>query len=233
MTAPTFIQEAETSWNTDPSPSLTTASFNVLANDVLCASGITSDQVKTITITGGSLTWTLRQEVNVAGYCRVLMWTAIVDADKSMTVTFTESGGAAQRMGGNVFTFRASDGVGASSKTNASGDPTLSLTTTQADSAIVVASGDWNAVDGTSRTWWTGAGTLTEQTYFRDSAEYAVYVGYHANAGAIGSYNVGLDAPGGQKYSIAAVEIKGVASAAVVPYQAPVILQAVRRSSFY
>jgi len=223
MAAPSFIQEAETAWNSSTSPK-TTASFNVVAGDILAAFGVVDDSGNPAnwagTFSGGSLTWTNREIVSVSDYCHLQIATATVDADKSMTVSFTRTAGSSTAwFGANVLTFRGSDGVGASAKTNvASGAPTLNLTTTQANSAIVVANGDWVAADGASRTWRTNAGTLTEQTYFRDSARYTVYGGYHADAGAVGTYAVGLSAPSGQKYSIAAVEIKGTAAAGgVVP----------------
>lgn len=213
MAAPTFIQETETSWAAAAVSSKTTASFNVLAGDILVALAGTEDNAADITsISGGSLTWTLRQKVAVADYCQAGAWTAVVDTDKSMTVTVTKNNATLRAFGVNVLTFRASDGVGASSKTNVlSGAPTLNLTTTQADSAIAVFNADWTAADGASRTWRSGAGTLTEQTYFRDSAHYTVYGGYHADADAIGVKAVGLSAPGSQRYSIVACEVKGTA----------------------
>lgn len=218
MAAPTFIQEAETVWNTTTSPK-TTASFAVLAGDILVVGAIQShsEGTSTFTCSGGSLTWTLRQEVDVFNYCWAGLWTAQVDSDKSMTVTVTRTAGPTTDLYGfNTYCFRGSDGVGASAATNvSSGAPTLNLTTTQAASALVVINGDWNGADGASRTWRTNAGTLTEQTYYRDGTfGVTFYGGYHADAGAIGTYAVGLSAPGSQKYSIAAVEIKGTASGA-------------------
>jgi hypothetical protein len=208
--APTFIQEAETVWNNATTPK-TTASFNVQAGDILAAYAITNQNAgsATLGISGGSLTWTLQQRVAVSSYDEVAIWTTTVDSDKSMTVSFTCNG--TYYFGGNVFTFRGSDGVGASSKTNiASGAPTLNITTTQAKSAVVVTNGDWVPVDGASRTWRTGAGALTEQTYSYVASNYTVYGGYHADAGAVGTYAVGLSAPTGQKYSIVAAEVKGI-----------------------
>ena len=67
------------------------------------------------------------------------------------------------------------------------------------------------------RTWRTNAGALTETSYYDYAwpdafvgGYYTVYGGYHADAGAASTYAVGLSAPGGQFYSIAAVEVKGV-----------------------
>lgn len=209
--APTYIQEAETAWNTDANTvsAVVTASFSVQTNDVLVAIGASSDNAVTLSVSGGSLTWTQRQVVNVASNCWISVWTATATSSTSFAVTFTRTGATSVFYGGNVLTFRGSTGVGASAKTNTTGAPSLGLTTTGANSAIVVANADWNAVDGASRTWRTGAGTLSESSYFRDSAQYTLYAGYHADAGAAGSKTVGLTAPTGQKYAIVAVEVLG------------------------
>ena len=207
---PTFVNEYETVWTT-ASPK-TTASFSVQAGDILVASAMSEDGSITASISGGSLTWTQQQVVNASGYGWLSIWTATVDADKTMSVTFTRTAGSSN-YGGNVYQFRNSSGIGASSKANvASGAPTLNLTTTQANSAIVVSNDDWTAKT-TARTWRTIAGALTERSYATVSGAYTIYSGYHANAGAIGTYAVGLTAPTGQKYSIAAVEVKGSSGA--------------------
>ena len=214
VAAPTFIQEAETVWSNTSNPK-TTASFDVLLGDVLVAFSVIENSGSAVGISGGSLTWTLQQSVTASFYCQLFLWTAVVDADKSMSVTFTRSGNT-YYFGGNVLTFRGSDGIGNSSVTNvASGAPTLNITTTQANSAIVLTNGDWNASDGASRVWRTNAGALSETSYFRNTTNYAIYGGYHADAGAINTYAVGLSAPSGQGYSIAAVEVLGSAAAAV------------------
>ncbi len=208
--SPTFVQETETTWNTNTSPR-TTASFNVQAGDILVAYASAENSGVTMGISGGSLTWTLRQTTHVSidlNVPEVNVWTALADADKSMTVSFTGAGGG--NFGGNVLTFRGSSGVGASAVVAvATGAPTLNLTTTKANSAIVVVNSDWNAVSGASRTYRTGAGAFSETTYSYIASNYTAYGGYHPNAGAIGTYAVGLSAPTGQKYGLIAIEIKG------------------------
>src|SRR3972149_6205650 len=185
MPLPTFIAEYETVWNSGASPK-TTSAFDVLAGDVLCVFAIReTDNNGAFGISGGSLTWTQQQSIYITDYCQVSIWTATVDTNKNMSVSVTHAG-TVEYWGANVLHYRASDGVGASSKTTTTGAPTLNLTTTQANSAVVAANGDWNAVDGASRTWRANAGALTEQTYFRDSARYTVYGGYHPDAGAGG-----------------------------------------------
>lgn len=204
---PVFIQEVETVWNATADK--TTSSFNVLAGDLLVAySSSEHGYYAPTAISGGSLTWTKRQEVHIdITWATTTVWTAVVDADKSMTVTF-DGPDSSHLFGGNVLIFRNSGGVGASDKANVDGAaPSMNLTTTQANSAIVVLSADWNAANGSTRTWRTNAGSFTEQTYHYESGRYTVYGGYHANAGAVGTYAVGLSAPAAQKYSIVALEV--------------------------
>jgi hypothetical protein len=215
MAAPTFVQEAETTWTSATSKA--TGTFSVLAGDILVAVMVVEDaSPPTVNApTGGSLTWEPKQLSDVSSSCPVGIWTAVVDTNKSMAVTFSLQG-SAHYFGGNVFTFRNSDGVGASNKAQTTGAPSVNVTTTQPNSAIVVVNGDWDADDGASRTWRTAdAGALTEQSYNRVIGNYTIYIGYHADAGAVGAKAVGLSAPSAQTYTVAAVEVKGTAGGAV------------------
>jgi hypothetical protein len=207
VTAPTLVSENEVSSWTTTTASKSTASFAVQAGDVLVAYGMTENSPNGLSISGGSLTWTQQQLVNASNYGRAYAWTATASTSTSITVTFTRSGSG--QYGGDVLVFRGSGGIGASAKANATGAPSLSLTTAQASSAVVVGAVDWNAVGGASRAWRTGAGALTETTYATDPAHGTYYGGYHADAGAAGAKTVGLTAPTGQQYSIVAVEVKG------------------------
>lgn len=207
-TAPTFVGEHEvSSWSTTTSTK-STSSFSVQAGDTLVAYGLTEDSSITESVSGGSLTWTLRQSDLTSSYAAAYVWTATATSTTSITVTFTRTAGS-NRYGGNVLQFRGSSGIGASAIGHGIGGPSLGLTTTQAHSAIVVASVDWAAIDGSSRTWRTGAGSLTEQTYAYISGQYTVYGGYHADAGSAGAKTVGLSAPTGQGYTTAAIEVTG------------------------
>jgi hypothetical protein len=206
--SPTFIQEVETDWNTSTNPK-TTASFDVQAGDILVAYLAGENGNSTFSISGGSLTWTLQNSVHSSTIAEADVWTATVDTNKTMTVTMNQSVSSIQ-YGYGVITFRNSSGVGATSKKNASSAaPSLNLTTTKADSAIVWVNGDWAAVNGSSRTYRTGAGTFNETSYYYGSGIYTAYAGYHTDAGSIGTYAVGMTAPSTQTYSIIAVEIKG------------------------
>ena len=187
----------------------------VQAGDVLVAYSLTEDQSVAASVAGGGLTWTQRQQVNVSAYGRAYVWTATATANGSVAVTFTRTaGGTDKHFGGGVVAYRDSAGVGSSAKVNATGAPSLSLTTTEADSAVVVANVDWNAVDGASRTWRSVNGSAaTELAYGRSAAHHTAYAGRHANVGAAGSKTLGLSAPSGQKYATVAVEVKGSTTA--------------------
>lgn len=215
-TPPTFVTEYETDWSATTTPK--TISVTVSAGDTLAIFGMTGDGAFTLaTPTGGGLTYTLQQSVVVSSFGTVYLWTAPAASGQTFTMSITESGGSAL-WAYNCLRFSGSAGIGASNKTNVtSGAPSLGLTTTGANSAIVVANVDWNAADGTSRTWRTANTAATEQTYFRDAANYTVYGAYHADSGAAGAKTVGLSAPTGQKYSIAAVEILGSSSTPASP----------------
>lgn len=209
VSPPVFVQEAETDWNTRPATKAT-ASFDVKAGDVLVAyGGQENGGFGSMTISGGSLTWTKKQEyTGDGGYAGVALWTAVVDADKTMSVTFGSSTNILY--GGNVLTFRRSSGVGNSSKAqNESLPPTVNITTTKVNSAIVVFNADWDADDGSTRAWMANAGGFTELSYNYESTVYTIYGGYHTRAGSVGTYAVGLSTPNSQKFAIVAVEIKG------------------------
>jgi hypothetical protein len=206
---PTFVAEYGDTWNTTTSPK--TASVTVANGDGIVVIGMTSDQGATLgTPTGGGLTYTLQQSVVVAAYCTVYVWTALSSSSQTFDVSITRSGDDTLLWGLSVLRFSSVSAVGASSKTNvSSGAPSLGLTTTGANSVVVTANADWNATDGTSRTWRTVNVSASETTYFRDAAAYTVYVAYYTDSGSAGAKTTGLSAPSGQKYAIVSVEIQG------------------------
>jgi hypothetical protein len=147
------------------------------------------------------------------------MWTSISTAlytpsTGSVTVSFTRTTGAGH-FGANVLRYAGSTGIGASSKTKSTGAPAVDLSTTGANSAVVVAAVDWNALDGSTRSWRSlqngapiGDSGVSEQTYARDSQRYTVY-GAFLNGVTPSMYSFGTSSPRSQKYSVAAVEVKG------------------------
>lgn len=221
MAVPTFVSYTDTGWATTvTTASVATSSISVQSGDILVAVGATSDSAVTLAVSGGSLTWTAAQSINVSSYCSAYIWTATASSTTSFAVTFSRTGGStSQKYGGGVYVFRAAS-IGNSSKTNTTGAPSLALSSSQANSAIVQINADWNAADGASRTWRTinsttpTSGSGYEKAYYRDASQYVVYSAYWPDVGSTGSKTTGLSAPSGQQYAVIALEVKGAASAA-------------------
>lgn len=207
---PTFVTEYGDVWNDATSPK--TTSVTVANGDGLVVVGVVSDQGATLaTPTGGGLTYTLQQSIVVSAYCAVYVWTALSSSSQTFTLSMSRAAGDNTLIWGySALRFSSVSAIGASSKTNvSSGAPSLGLTTTGANSVVVTVNGDWNAADGTSRTWRTVNVSATETTYFRDASAYTVYVAYYTDSGSAGAKTTGLSAPSGQKYAIISVEVQG------------------------
>jgi hypothetical protein len=213
MTKPTFVGSQSTTFN-NTATSKTTTALAVTNGDFLVAVAATADSPATLAITSSpSLTWTLKQSDTTSGHCSTYLWTATANATGNQTITLTRSGSDVI-YGGMLSAWNASAGFGNSAKSQGSGAPTLNLTTTQANSAIMLIDSDWAAVTGTV-TPRTNAGAFTQVDNYADGSAYGVHTGYHADAGATNTYAVGYTAPTGQTYNLMAVEIKGVSGGTV------------------
>ena len=211
-----------TGYGNGPSPQ--TCSVTVDADDVLIVCGVVSTWINSsytiATPTGGGLTYTLEQSIQLTNsYCAVYVWSAIGTSTQTFTLSATQTNNLT-KWSYTALRFYGSDGVGASAKTNiSSGAPLLALDTLNDNSSVVVVNGDWSCQDGASRTWRTvnsftpTAGNSAERAYFRNTNDYAVYVGYYDDVGPAGSNNFGLSAPGTQTYAIVALEVKGTGGA--------------------
>lgn len=211
-----FVAEFETTGWFEADES--TVAVTCADGDVLVASAVCGNQLRTLSIDdtagGGGLTWAAKGAVSKTSRCSIAQWTAGVGPGQGgtfdVTVLFPSAGA------GGLNVSRWEDvAVGAFAVGDATDPaaPSLNIDTTEDDSAIVVVVGDHETVDGTTRTWRTGAGALTELTYFRSNSENAVYLGYHADAGAAGTKTVGLTLPNDMRPSIAAVELTPAAAA--------------------
>lgn len=222
-TPPTLVTEAEGTWShTGTSETIAGVNTGAAAGRALVVLAASADSPQTVSNpTGGSLTYTLAQSNVIGSNSNTYAWTAIPSANQTFSLGLTGSSNG-NPWSANVLTFSGSDGVGASSKSNGSGGPTLNITTTADNSAICVIVADWNAASGATRTWRTvnsiapSAGNGHEKTYFTDGANYSVYGAVYPDAGTAGVKTVGLSAPTGMKYTIIAVEIKGTASGPTV-----------------
>ncbi|MBP2323368.1 hypothetical protein JOF56_003753 [Kibdelosporangium banguiense] len=201
--------------------SATTLTTSVTADsgDVLVLVATSGDANRTIsTPTGGSgVNWTPREQVGpIEHYGRAVVWTSSVPSSHTFTVSMTAAGGnpGDNNVSFKVLRFRNSDGIGASAKANDMWLPTLGVPTTQENSALVVATTDWNALPGSSRAWNTAAGPVTE-VYYYSGASQTDYFGVYPNVGALGTKTTGLVAPTGQQWSMVAVEVLGTTAPSV------------------
>lgn len=221
MAAPTRVSATPSAFNTSTSPQ-TVAGVAVQAGDLITVRGIGEDgQVVWTTPTSAGLAFTPLGDVGTNGASsRVTVWSADIASPGTISVAMSDTG-ATGWWGFLVTVWRDHAGIGQVATVNGGTSPnsaSLAITTTAANSALEFAFGDWNAIDGTSRTYRSVNGSAaTEDSYFRDSAHFAAYAAYYADAGAIGSYTVGTTAPTGQKYTVVAVEVKGGATVAASP----------------
>jgi hypothetical protein len=235
MPAPTFVTDYASAFNSaaDKTASVTTAVGDVLAILAAGENGGANIQLPT----GGTGTYVNRETTQPTNGGRAEVRADTASAGiTAQTYTLTQtSGGSVEWFGFDCLRFSGSDGIGASEFDidNADAAPSLDIVTTQDNSALVVVVCDWNARDGTTRTWRTVNGTAPsvgngfERVYFRDSAHYAVYIAYYPDAGAAGTKTVGLTTPSDMLASVAVVEIKGSAAAPA----APPVVEAVQENS--
>ena len=149
---------------------------------------------------------------------RLDVWTATATANGSVAVTSARTaGGTDKHFGGGVVAYRDSAGVGEVDEgqrdRRTKSEPDHS--NLEADSAVVVASVDWNAVDGASRTWRSVNGSAATGSSCTGAAP-RITRPTRAGRGTRappGRKTLGLSAPSGQKYATVAVEVKGSTAA--------------------
>lgn len=210
---PTFIASYSSSYSTTTTPR--TISVTSQPGDLLVVIAAAENGAQVFTgVSGNGLTWTENEsDQKNAVWCDIRIYSATDTTggtNWNLSVSRSASGYA---FGATCFVFRNSDGVGQSNSAAEDGYPTLDVTTTQQNSAIVVVNADWNATSGASRVWRTvngitpTAGNGLERLYHYGSGVYTVYGAYYEDAGAPGTKTIGLSTPN-QKYSIGALEIR-------------------------
>jgi len=233
---PTYLTDYDSGVTSTTTPH--TASVTTAVGDVLVCTAGTGRNTGTLgTPTGGtSLTWTNKLAITAtANQCALYIWTATATTAETFTCSIARSG-TTESFAFNVCRFSNVVALGntVSAQPGVNGAPSLSITTINTNSAIVVVNADFNAVDGTTRTWRAGAGTLTELFYTFQSGQLTLYCGVHQNAGAAGAQTVGLTAPTGQMYTIGAIEVAGLLVAQPIPRRpTQIVRQAVNRASTY
>lgn len=232
MAAPTYVGTTESNSPADKtsgnsSVTRTTPSFSPSAGNILVGLGVSEDSTsKTIATNGvsGGPTWTQRQLDNTADKCGVIASTATAGGG-SITVTLRAPDGynGVLKMGLAVLNFSGSDGIGNTAvNKGTSGNPSLSLTTTQDNSAIAIVWGDWAAKSGTPS--YSGAGSGTIISDYADGTNYGIHFAYYPDAGAAGAKSLSVTGVTNPNWTIVGVEVKGTTSAAAyVPYESPYV----------
>ena len=155
-----------------------------------------------------TLTWTQAavNSANLGGSTKI--WTAEASITGTLTATVAATGSGASSC--VLYAIAGSETtLGGASATNGSdiqASPSVSITTTRADSLIFAVTSDWNAITGTE-TYRTPP-THTER--LDDYTNPSQYRGYHYTAPATtaGSYTIGMTAPTGQGSNTAVIEIR-------------------------
>lgn len=193
---------------------LTSSSFTPAVGDVIVVKGILENAFSgssygTPSDTNGH-TYTQRGVDNTSFHCWVGLWTAVVVTASSMTVSVTPVG--TNNWHSIVVEQWTSAGLASPPATNGtvvgSGAPSTTITTTGTSSAVSWLNGDWAANSPTGRVYDTTSGSPVEDG-LHDKSGTGSYVGYYAyqNTASPGSQTVGLTAPGGQTWSLLAVEV--------------------------
>lgn len=193
--------------------SITMSSISVTAGDTLVACGMIYSGAAPpgpMTISdGSSLTWTKRVE-QAPGSSRpyLVIWTAPITSTGSVAVGMARGTGSSQWIC-SVQCWSGVTSIGNVISGNDTGNlPNLSLTTTQASSAVVMYVADQIA-SSASITYDESAGTFTSLASFPTVSlfSYSFVGGYYANVGAAGSKALGVTAPSGQVWSAGAIEL--------------------------
>ena len=222
MAAPTFVSSGNSAYGSTSTPK--TASVTTQAGDIVIVYGAAeSNAVSLGTPTGNSISFALQTSTGATGnYGPTYIWSGTDSAGGAgWTLSMSRSGTSAQ-WGFGYLVFRSSDGLGATDSIGSATSnlhPYLSLTSTQANSAIVTFLNDWDATSGGSRTWQTvnsitpTSGNGYETTYSYQNGAYTVYGAYYPDVGSTGSKTVGLSNLDNSNYCVVALEIKGSAGA--------------------
>lgn len=217
MSAPVFIASSSTSYSTSITPKTTLVTTQP-GDIVIVYCGTENGGFGSMgTPTGNGIVFTLQQSIHIsASWSDAYVWTG-VDATGGTSWTLSTSFAGGINWGFSCLVFRGSSGIGVSSQNNvATSAPSLGLTTTGDNSAVIVFNADWNAQNGAGRIWRTvngitpTAGNSLERDFTFVNTSYTVYGAYYSDVGAAGAITVGLTGPAGQTYSIVAVEVKGV-----------------------
>lgn len=217
MPAPSYVGFSETADWSSTLNSKATGNRSASVGDVIVALGAGADNSNLLSWTGSGVTLAVQQEGRPASYCEYDAYAGVVASAGNVSGTLGASFSNSPR-GGVILQFSSSDGIGASGESEGVAGTaqtcSISVTTTQANSAVSFLFADWDAGNITASVSISGVGNATLLTKIHVAGQYTVYYGYFADVGAAGSKTLVLDAGSGNttKSDGAALEIKGTAA---------------------
>jgi hypothetical protein len=161
-----------------------------------------------------SLTWTKRVDAEAHNSGDAEVWTAVYTAGGNITITSDWLFAANQASYCYVITGQESTLGGASATGNSQSAPSVNITTTRSNSLIVGGIADWNAVNGSSRTYRDGS--VTERMYHFVTGSFTAYA-FDRSAASVTTYTEGLSAPTGQSGGTVLYEIRPPIPADTIP----------------
>lgn len=175
-----------------------------------------------------SLTWTKRVDAQATNSGDAEIWTAVTTSSGNITVTSDWPGAANQASICYVISGQETTLGGATASGNSQSAPSVNITTTRANSIIVGGISDWNAVNGSSRTYRDGS--ITERLYHFVSGAFTAY-GFDRTAASVTTYTEGLSAPTSQSGGTVLYEIRPPVAADTIAPSAPTLSSPAQGSS--
>jgi hypothetical protein len=187
-------------------PALTTAMAGEVLVAFVASDGPTASNGQSVTISGAGLAWTLVTRAN-AQYGDSEIWTATAPGILTNATVVSTPARAGFDQDLTVIAMEGVLGVGASaSRSAASGAATLSLTTTAVTSLVFAVGNDWDRA--TARTLPTGLVALDQWVDARTGDTFWSEYTNQPTGAAGTSVTIGTTAPTGDRWNLAAVEIK-------------------------
>lgn len=206
---------------------LVTASFTPTNGEVIIVKATSWDTTVNYGTgpTGGSQTWTKRVEAAVGGFSAyAVIWTAtIAGSPGAMTVSMTPSASSRHSMVVERWTGQLAATPAVNGTLHSTGTASTTITTVGTNSVVSWCNSDVNSVSPATRAYLSSA--TEEDCYDRSSAVDGVWYYAYQAAAAAGAQTIGLSAPTGQNWSMAAIEVQdsGGGGATVVPAR-PIIM---------
>ncbi len=170
---------------------------------VLTTSNETSLQDASIS-SSPSLTWTKKGQAHKENSGDAEIYTAVFPAGGSINVTSTWPMGATASALYVVINQESTLGGSVQSAVSQS-SASVNIATTKANSLLLGVTSDWKAVDGSKRSYLSGA---NEILYTNGAQTYSTYH-YYKNAASQATYKLGLNTPSGMSAGTVVLEVRG------------------------